>query len=614
MKVSKFSNLCTIDEAYVKNANNSIAILDENFNFISCSEKWACNFKVKKKSILGEYFFEAMPNFPMCFKANLIAALNGETQKTDGKNITLNNRQLVWVTYKIKPRILNKRISGVLLELNFVEKNNMESLLDDAQKVARTGGWEVDLRTNKVLWTKMVNIIHEVEPDFVPSTYEECFEHFKEGEYRNKIYEAANRAVNENIPWDEEVIMITAKGKEIWIRTKGQAEFIDGQCVRIYGICQDINDFKLEQLKYREDAEQLKRAVTASKVGTWECHLNENHSVWDDTCFELHNIDKNNYTGSIYENWKKTIYPDDIDKIKSQLIQYYKNPSSQSKSLDYRIKLPNKETRYINAIITFVSEPDSSVYKAVGICYDVTKEKLAEKNLKKYATITGEQNNSLTNFAHMVSHDLRAHSTNLSVLTRLLLGEKDDGQKEQILTMLKSATDSLNSTVCNLNDVVQSSDTTNIENQLASVNLLKVLHNVKNNISTLFHKKEAKSIFEIDPDLELTVVPAYLDSILLNLFTNSLNYSSADRKPIIHVKAKSINDIIKIDFCDNGKGINLNVVGKNIFGMNKTFHRNKDARGVGLYITKNRIEAMGGKISVTSKVNVGTTFTIILNK
>ncbi len=614
MKVSKFSNLCTIDEAYVKNANNSIAILDENFNFISCSEKWACNFKVQKKSILGEYFFEAMPNFPMCFKANLIAALNGETQKTDGKNITLNNGQPVWVTYKIKPRILNKRISGVLLELNFVEKNNMESLLDDAQKVARTGGWEVDLRTNKVLWTKMVNIIHEVEPDFVPSTYEECFEHFKEGEFRNKIYEAANRAVNENIPWDEEVIMITAKGKEIWIRTKGQAEFIDGQCVRIYGICQDINDFKLEQLKYREDAEQLKRAVTASKVGTWECHLNENHSVWDDTCFELHNIDKNNYTGSIYENWKKTIYPDDLDKIKSQLIQYYKNPSSQSKSLDYRIQLPNKETRYIKAIITFVSEPDSSVYKAVGICYDVTKEKLAEKNLKKYATITGEQNNSLTNFAHMVSHDLRAHSTNLSVLTRLLLSEKDDGQKEQILTMLKSATDSLNSTVCNLNDVVQSSDTTNIENQLASVNLLKVLHNVKNNISTLFHKKEAKSIFEIDPDLELTVVPAYLDSILLNLFTNSLNYSSEDRKPIIHVKAKSINDIIKIDFCDNGKGINLNVVGKNIFGMNKTFHRNKDARGVGLYITKNRIEAMGGKISVTSKVNVGTTFTIILNK
>jgi PAS domain-containing protein len=614
MKVSKFSNICTIDEACIKNATNPIAILDENFNFISCSEEWSCNFKVKKKSILGEYFFEAMPNFPMCFKEKLMAALNGEIQKTDGKNITLNNGQPVWVTYNIRPRVLNNRISGVLLELDFVEKNNMESLLDDAQQVSRTGGWEVDLRTNKVLWTKMVKVIHEVEPDFTPTTYEECFEHFKEGEYRNKIYEAANKAVNENIPWDEEVIMITAKGKEIWIRTKGQAEFIDGECVRIYGICQDINDFKLEQLKYREAAEQLKRAVTASKVGTWECHLNEKHSIWDDTCFELHNIDKHNYTGSIHENWKKSIYPEDFDNVKSQLIKYYKNPSQKSKTLDYRIQLPNNQVKYLKATITFVSEPNSSIYKAVGICYDVTKEKLAEKSLKKYATITGEQNNSLTNFAHMVSHDLRAHSTNLSVLTRLLFDEKNESQKEQILTMLKSATDSLNSTVCNLNDVVQSSDKTNIETQLKSVNLLKVLNNVKKNISVLFNKKEAESIFDVSSDLELTVVPAYLDSVLLNLFTNSLNYCSTDRKPIIYVKAKNIEDTVKIEFSDNGKGIDLNVVGKNIFGMNKTFHRNKDARGVGLYITKNRIEAMGGKISVTSKVNTGTTFTIILNK
>jgi signal transduction histidine kinase len=44
--------------------------------------------------------------------------------------------------------------------------------------------------------------------------------------------------------------------------------------------------------------------------------------------------------------------------------------------------------------------------------------------------------------------------------------------------------------------------------------------------------------------------------------------------------------------------------------MYKTFHKHKDSRGIGLFITKNQIEAMGGKVDVTSVVGVGTTFKI----
>jgi signal transduction histidine kinase len=51
-----------------------------------------------------------------------------------------------------------------------------------------------------------------------------------------------------------------------------------------------------------------------------------------------------------------------------------------------------------------------------------------------------------------------------------------------------------------------------------------------------------------------------------------------------------------------------------LFGMYKTFHKHDDSRGVGLYITKNQIEAMGGKIEVESKVRVGTIFKVFLTK
>jgi signal transduction histidine kinase len=67
-----------------------------------------------------------------------------------------------------------------------------------------------------------------------------------------------------------------------------------------------------------------------------------------------------------------------------------------------------------------------------------------------------------------------------------------------------------------------------------------------------------------------------------------------------------------LDFNDNGLGINLERHGEKLFGMYKTFHEHKDAKGIGLFITKNQIEAMDGKIEVESAVDEGTTFRVTL--
>jgi signal transduction histidine kinase len=61
---------------------------------------------------------------------------------------------------------------------------------------------------------------------------------------------------------------------------------------------------------------------------------------------------------------------------------------------------------------------------------------------------------------------------------------------------------------------------------------------------------------------------------------------------------------------DNGLGIDLTKHGEQIFGMYKTFHGNANARGIGLFMTKNQVESLGGKISVESEPNKGTAFKI----
>ena len=80
------------------------------------------------------------------------------------------------------------------------------------------------------------------------------------------------------------------------------------------------------------------------------------------------------------------------------------------------------------------------------------------------------------------------------------------------------------------------------------------------------------------------------------------------KKYIILIK----KNIIKIDFKDNGMGIDLNKYGEKLFGMYKTFHQHEDSRGLGLFIIRNQIESMGGYIDVESELNIGTTFKIYL--
>ena len=110
---------------------------------------------------------------------------------------------------------------------------------------------------------------------------------------------------------------------------------------------------------------------------------------------------------------------------------------------------------------------------------------------------------------------------------------------------------------------------------------------------------------------EVRFVPAYMESILLNLLTNAIKYKHPDRDAKIHFESGITEEgkgFLKIS--DNGQGIDMEKFGDKVFGMYKTFHHNTDAVGIGLFITKNQIESQNGSIEVESEVGVGTTFTI----
>jgi PAS domain S-box-containing protein len=249
-----------------------------------------------------------------------------------------------------------------------------------------------------------------------------------------------------------------------------------------------------------------------------------------------------------------------------------------------------------------------------GTIQDITESKLMELELNNSYNVAREQNNRLLNFSYIVSHNLRMHAVNIQSLLELINEAETETEKTELMTHVKTTSGQLNETLHHLNDVVAMQSTVSLE--VKSVSLNTYVKNAIGLLKTKIDEKQATIINHISDDLMINYNPAYLDSILLNFLSNAVKYSNPDRKPEVTLSfhpagsASAYTGVLEI--ADNGIGIDLKNNREKLFGMYKTFHGNKDAKGIGLFMTKYQIEAMGGQVTVESKVGQGTKFRITI--
>src|SRR5690606_23660598 len=117
------------------------------------------------------------------------------------------------------------------------------------------------------------------------------------------------------------------------------------------------------------------------------------------------------------------------------------------------IKKNGKITNFLTSKIPLF-DLEGKISGLIGIGMDITAMKKKEDQLRNLINITSVQNKKLINFAHIVSHNLRSHSANFSMLLKFLSEEENEAEKAHILDMLNQASDSLLETLENLNQVV----------------------------------------------------------------------------------------------------------------------------------------------------------------
>lgn len=138
------------------------------------------------------------------------------------------------------------------------------NLLAELEYTADIGTWVFDLRSKQIHWSKQTKCIHEVPDDFEPSL-EAGIEFYKEGTSRKTITAAVEEAIQNGTPWDLELELVTASGRPIWVRAMGKPEFINDECVRLFGVFQNITDTKSLKAQLTKQNELMR--VTLKSIG-----------------------------------------------------------------------------------------------------------------------------------------------------------------------------------------------------------------------------------------------------------------------------------------------------------------------------------------------------------
>lgn len=271
-----------------------------------------------------------------------------------------------------------------------------------------------------------------------------------------------------------------------------------------------------------------------------------------------------------------------------------------------------KEKYWFELNISTVFDSKNNFMNFVGVGRNVTSRIEKELEIKRLLEVTSSQNSKLYNFTHIVSHNIRSHASNLSMVIDVIESTVDISEKLSYFDLFKEGTEKLSETIEYLNEIITIQQKTNIEK--TKINLKHEIEKTKMALSLVIKESKITITDTIPDDLIVTAIPAYLDSILLNLFTNAIKYKSPERKPTLKIGYEIIEGYTVLNFKDNGLGLDLKKNAHKLFGMYKTFHGNEDAKGIGLFITKNQLEAMNGKIEIESEVGQGSNFKIYLNE
>ncbi|MFD1552869.1 hypothetical protein DNU06_08105 [Putridiphycobacter roseus] len=507
---------------------------------------------------------------------------------------------------------LGEKVGFLGVSLDITERRNKENellkknkLLNFAETITLLGNWQWNIITNEVQWSNNLYNIFQLDKETLHLNFDTYFSHVHPQD-KVAVTDHFNNAIKLKNLTSFTHRIIAGDGKTKTIQLLGEVITNNqGEVIEMIGTCQDVTMQKVAENKFRGLLESAPDAmVIVNEKGIIQLVNKQAVKLFGYPAVELF--------GKSVEILIPKRFAGSHPGSRSG---FFANPKTrimgQGKEL-YGVHKKGEEIPIQISLSPLKTEEGLLVSAAIR---DITAQKLAEdkileskEDLEILANQLTTQNTQLADFAHITSHNLRAPVSNLNSLVEIYHAAESEDEKNMLFLKFEKVIHHLTFT---LNTLV---DTIKIRNETAMEFNMIPFDEILNTTKDILAGELIKSGIIITSDFskveKIYYNKVYLESIFLNLVGNAIKYRAEDRVPELFIQTQISDGKISISFKDNGLGIDLKMHGHKLFGLNKVFHRHPEAKGVGLFMTKTQIEAMGGKIWATSEVNVGTSFNI----
>ena len=507
----------------------------------------------------------------------------------------------------------DRRNIGILKQLQTIntEIKDSNERYDIVAKATSDTIWDWKIQTDEFVWNKGIQGVFGYKKEDVGNSSNWWFDRIHPEDSLKMSVKLYSFLEQKTERWQDEYRFKCADGSYKYVFDRGfLLKDIDGKAIRMIGAIQDVTKQKEEEQRLK----LLETVITQTKDAV----------IITDT-----DISENSIPNIIFVNQaftKMTGYkPKEVIGKSPIMFAGVKSDSTELKKLTESIKnyqecfietvsyKKNGDEYWVNFSMIPVTNKEGEHSHWISIQRDVTKEKNQEREREQLIQELTRNNKDLKQFSYITSHNFRAPLSNLTGLLNLLDDVPIENEElQEILNGFKRSTHLLNETIDDLVKVVIIKDNPSIQKEIVSIK--EIFENVFFQLNNQINLYKPIINIDIEDNLSITINKAYLESIVLNLMSNALKYRSLTKTPKISIiaveKENSVNLIIK----DNGIGIDLGKNSDKIFGLYQRFHNYPDSKGLGLYLVKSQIEAMGGSIEVESQVNKGTQFSLTFKK
>lgn len=481
-----------------------------------------------------------------------------------------------------------------------------EQRLKQAQSIANVGSFEIDFATGISTWSEELcriygfDIKNNTHPylDWFTMVHPEDLQHVKE------ITAQAKESLQPSAIYHR---IIRNDGSIRHIFSQGEYDLDDdGRPVGMHGVAHDITQIReSEGARYRSE-QNLQLIMDLIPQGIFIKDAQGRYLFVNESFASLYGVSAVGFmTDDSHQRMER-------EQERNLFLQQDRQVIESGETLTIPEVIftgADGSVRYFYTVKVPYALSGDSGSGMLGIALDITAQKQADLERSKMMADLIRRNRDLEQFSYMVSHNVRAPLVNIISLISLLdpTGRCED---EDVLLALTESTNKLDSVILDLNFILNMNH--ELTESMESVDFSSLLADIELSIANLILTSGVKISADFSEVAHAYCLKSYLHSIFYNLILNSIKYRRPGVTAMVNVSSRMDNGQLVLEFTDNGLGIDLKKFGNDVFGLYKRFHIGIEGKGMGLYMVKVQVEQLKGTISVKSAVEVGTTFTIIL--